>query len=323
MKRLTLALSMILFCGTCPAIGQSAQDEIDKACTAGDYEVAEQLYRKELNSMRADSDGKSAQYAMALRGHAAVLKHLFNFTDAQTDEKEASRIEHELKNKVELLAPQAVSPQVVMPPPPPTAVKAAAAFAQKSTPAKSAAGLSCLRGEARYTVNTAIGKMDCHLMYDGKNLVRMMNEKDPRTQFAIIYPSLKTRVLEDESVNKGKVYNADFLACDAPVYIDEKGAIAAGAKPLGNRIIDGHPCSGWSSSHTDRSHQFLCEMWFAQDLHFPYSYSWAMQQTPNNKVTWQLAVFEKQPRDFVFDFSGYRDAGTTWSVDPWFKWMSR
>ena len=113
----------------CAAI--SSRADIDKACAAGDYEAADKLFSLALQPMAGKM---TAEHASLLREHAAVLKHLFNFTQAQNEEADAAKIEAELRKPpalVQTSSPGAMPPYMVIPPPPSAAIKSAKAYAQK------------------------------------------------------------------------------------------------------------------------------------------------------------------------------------------------
>jgi hypothetical protein len=103
-------------------------DDLNAALSAGDYEQADQIYRTQLRA----TNPKSAAYANLLHAHAVVLKHLFNFAEAQKEEAEAKSIEAGLA-KPTPPAPEAPPSraQLVIPPPPAAAVRAAKYWAAK------------------------------------------------------------------------------------------------------------------------------------------------------------------------------------------------
>src|SRR5947208_771653 len=62
-----------------------------------DYDAADQLYRNQLQSLKTKGEDNTELYAKTLVEHAAVLRHLFNFSEAQTEEAQAARIQEALK----------------------------------------------------------------------------------------------------------------------------------------------------------------------------------------------------------------------------------
>lgn len=292
---------------------------------ASDYEEAEKKYRQALDLFITNRADRTSKYAKLLRAHAEIQRHLFNFTQAQNEEERALSIEKTAMADANLAQPAVVPPTGS--PTRGTTARGANVGGEKSSGPNinrpKPGGAKCAYGEARYSVHTAIGPMDCHLMHNGKGLVRVMNERDPQVQLVVNYPSLKCWALEDEAVNKGKIYDCKYMPCDAPPFMDETGATSVGATLLGKKVIDGHPCTGWRKDIQQGSHRFQTETWFATDINFPCQYTWAMKETPKNQVTWNLAVFTSTPRTMVFDLTGYKAAGIVSPLNPWLKWMSK
>jgi hypothetical protein len=115
---------------------QIAQDDraLQAALTASDYDAAEQMYRKQLELLRANDATKSALYASLLHAHAAVLKHQFNFSMAQKEEDEARLVERQLATPTASVAPpcNVTAPGLKIPPPPAAAIRAAKLYASRT-----------------------------------------------------------------------------------------------------------------------------------------------------------------------------------------------
>ncbi len=160
--------------------------------------------------------------------------------------------------------------------------------------------------DASYDVQSASGKTSLRMVTDGQGRSRQeMSTSSGKVVSIIDAPNkMMYQVMESQRMVMKMPYQ------DSSVSItDEQSAKAANAKPLGVKVIDGHPCHGWQTVQKNAT----TESWIGDDIGcVVVSTTKAPDYTSGMKLL-KYSATKPSPSDFVIP-SGYKVMDTSGNV---------
>lgn len=160
--------------------------------------------------------------------------------------------------------------------------------------------------DASYDVQSASGKTSLRMVTDGQGRSRQeMTTASGKVVSIIDAPNkMMYQVMESQRMVMKMPYQ------DSSVSItDEQSAKAANAKPLGVKVIDGHPCHGWQTVQKNAT----TESWIGDDIGcVVVSNTKAPDYTSGMKLL-KYSAAKPSPSDFVIP-SGYKVMDTSGNV---------
>jgi hypothetical protein len=152
--------------------------------------------------------------------------------------------------------------------------------------------------DASYDVQSASGKTSMRMVTDGQG--RSRNEMTTPTGKVVSIIDAPKKVMYSVMESQKMVMKMPYQESTATI-IDEQSAKAANAKPLGIKVIDGHPCHGWQTVMKDAT----TESWIGDDIGCVVVSS---TKTPNYTSGMKLLKYsaaKPSPSDFAVP-SGYK-----------------
>jgi hypothetical protein len=156
--------------------------------------------------------------------------------------------------------------------------------------------------DASYDVQSASGKTSLRMVTDGQG----------RSRQEMITPSGKVvSIIDAPNKMMYQVMESQRMVMKMPYQetasiTDEQSARAANAKPLGVKVIDGHPCHGWQTVQRDST----TESWIGDDIGcVVVSSTKAANYTSGMKLL-KYSAAKPSPSDFVIP-SGYKVMDTS------------
>lgn len=152
--------------------------------------------------------------------------------------------------------------------------------------------------DAAYTVSSPSGQSTLRMITDGKGHMR---SESSASNYSVVTIMDYTTSTQTSLIEQGKMAMQTKIPPEGAYIVDEESAKKQNGKPLGNKVVGGHPCHGYSISTPNGS----SEVWVADDIGCMVL---STSNSPAGKMKTELKKFSNSAPDasaFVIP-SGYK-----------------